>query len=493
MPLLTDPLIVAIIALLAGALLTWLFAVRPAQQARAAAEAEARMDREERERLILELRQQLMTESGARAAADERAARVDALDAQHRQAQDELRALHAERAELSTALAKEREATAEKLALLTDAQAKLQDSFRSLSADALAKNNQSFLDLAKTHLGQYQQGAQTDLEKRQKAIGDLVLPMQESLKRMDGQIQEMEKARAGAYEGLRSTVGSLLISQEKLRTETTGLVRALRTPNVRGRWGEIQLKRVVELAGMVDHCDFTEQTSATTGEGGRLRPDMLVRLPGGKTIVVDAKTPLDAYLDATDAPDDDARLAAMTRHSRQVRDHMRALGNKAYWNQFEETPEFVVMFLPGENFFSAALENDPALIEAGIDQSVIPATPTTLIALLRAVSYGWRQERLATNARAISQLGRELYERLSTMGNHMGSLGRQLGSSVDSYNKAVRSLESRVLVSARKLKELDAAPESKEIEELAPLDHTALEAQAAELRALPGGGGGGGD
>ncbi|HET8727049.1 MAG TPA: DNA recombination protein RmuC [Alphaproteobacteria bacterium] len=432
-----------------------------------------------------------------RAGAATAAARLEAAEAQAEELRAEraeregkLLALHSERAELATALDKEREAAAEKLALLTDAQAKLQDVFRSLSADALDRNNRSFLDLARTTLEKFQEGARTDLEQRQKAIADLIRPMHQSLEKMDGQIQEMEKARAGAYEGLKTQVGSLVQTQEQLRSETGNLVRALRSPNVRGRWGEIQLKRVVELAGMLDHCDFTQQVSVVAADDSRLRPDLVVRLPGGKIIVVDAKTPLEAYLDGAGLADDEARRVAMTRHARHVREHMRSLGGKSYWSQFDGlTPEFVVMFLPGENFFSAALESDPALIEAGIDQSVIPATPTTLIALLRAVSYGWRQERLAENARVISQLGRELFERLSTMGDHMASLGSQLGRSVESYNRAVGSLETRVLVTARKLKELDAAPESGAIPELAPLEQAPRSLQAPELRALAEAGG----
>lgn len=410
---------------------------------------------------------------------------LETLRAERAEHESRILALHAERAELSTALAKERESTAEKLAVLTDAQAKLQDAFRALSADALARNNQSFLELARTQLEAFQQTARTDLEQRQKAIADLVRPMVQSLEKMDGQIQELEKARAGAYEGLKTQLGALVQTQDQLRSETSNLVRALRSPSVRGRWGEIQLKRVVEMAGMLEHCDFSQQASVTGDDNGRLRPDLLVRLPGGKIIVVDAKTPLEAYLDGCEATDDEARRLAMVRHARHVRDHMKSLGGKAYWSQFNgQSPEFVVMFLPGENFFSAALESDPSLIEAGIDQSVIPATPTTLIALLRAVSYGWRQERLAENARHISQVGRELYERLTTMGDHMAALGQQLGRSVDSYNKAVGSLESRVLVTARRLKDLDAAPENAEIRELAPIDRMPRHLQAPEMRAL---------
>lgn len=412
-----------------------------------------RRERDERDALIAGLREDVLRERDARARAE-------------------------------TERDGERKAAAEKLAVLDRAREQLQDAFKALSAQALESNNQSFLTLAKATLETFQEGARADLEQRRKAVGELVNPVKQSLDKMDGQIQELEKARAGAYEGLRQQVRSLVDSQERLRGETATLVRALRTPNVRGRWGEIQLKRVVELAGMLDHCDFLEQPSVE-GDAGRLRPDMIVRLPGDKTIVVDAKTPIDGFLAAVDASDDADRMAALARHARHVREHMRALGQKQYWSQFDDAPEFVVLFLPGENFFSAALEQDPALIEAGIDQSVIPATPTTLIALLRAVAYGWRQERLADNARRISQLGRDLFDRLASMGGYMDRLGRQLGSAVDSYNKAVGSLESRVLVSARKLKELDAASDATELTELTPLDHAPRELQAPELRALP--------
>ena len=447
------------LGLVLGAAVVWL--VLRAVGGRAAARLEdagrqvdqLRRERDERDALIAGLREDVLRERDARARAE-------------------------------TERDGERKAAAEKLAVLDRAREQLQDAFKALSAQALESNNQSFLTLAKATLETFQEGARADLEQRRKAVGELVTPVKQSLDKMDGQIQELEKARAGAYEGLRQQVRSLVDSQERLRGETATLVRALRTPNVRGRWGEIQLKRVVELAGMLDHCDFLEQPSVE-GDAGRLRPDMIVRLPGDKTIVVDAKTPIDGFLAAVDASDDADRVAALGRHARHVREHMRALGQKQYWSQFDDAPEFVVLFLPGENFFSAALEQDPALIEAGIDQSVIPATPTTLIALLRAVAYGWRQERLADNARRISQLGRDLFDRLASMGGYMDRLGRQLGSAVDSYNKAVGSLESRVLVSARKLKELDAASDATELTELTPLDHAPRELQAPELRALP--------
>jgi DNA recombination protein RmuC len=304
------------------------------------------------------------------------------------------------------------------------------------------------------------------------SLARTVEPVRESLAKVDARIHELEKARIGAYATLTEQVRSLIETQTNLRNETDKLVTALRSPSVRGRWGEIQLKRVVEMTGMLDHCDFTVQT-ALNGEAGRLRPDLLVRLPGGKTIVVDAKTPLEGYLAAVDAADEATRRARLADHARQVRAHLTSLGRKSYWEQFEHAPEFVVLFLPGESFFSAALESDPSLIEFGAGQNVILATPTTLIALLRAVSYGWRQERIAQNAAEISALGKELYKRLSDMGAHWNRVGQALDRAIDAYNGAVGSLESRVMVSARRFEDLKTAPLGVQIAPLEPVDQTA--------------------
>ncbi len=388
--------------------------------------------------------------------------------------------LKEERAELRATLETERATVEAKLSVLDEARQKFADSFKALSAKALYSNNQSFLDLAKATLEKFQEGAKGDLDKRQQAINDLVKPVKESLDKVDSKIQELEKARTGAYESITQQVRSLLETQHQLRTETANLVKALRTPVVRGRWGEIQLKRVVEMAGMVDHCDFYEQESVNA-EDGRLRPDMLVRLPAKKNIIVDAKAPLAAYLEALDAIDENERQAKMKEHARHVRNHMIALSKKSYWDQFQHTPEFVVLFLPGETFFSSALEYDPALIEYGVEQRVILATPTTLIALLRAVAYGWRQESIAQNAKEISALGRDLYKRLADLGGHMSRLGRSLGNSVEAYNKAVGTLETRVLVSARKFKELETATGS-EIDQISQVEQSPRVIQATELQ-----------
>jgi len=393
--------------------------------------------------------------------------------------------LIAARARLESALEAERKTSNEKVELVTRAGENLQNAFKAMASDALKNNNQSFLELAKASLERFQTQAKGDLEARQKAVTDLVAPVRDSLNKVDAQIQQMEKERGQAYGALHAQVQSLITTQKELQSETGNLVRALRTPNVRGRWGEIQLRRVVEIAGMLSYCDFAEQETIST-DAGRMRPDLVVKLPGGKNVVVDAKTPLQAFLEAFETDNEEARRACLANHARQVRDHMARLSAKSYWEQFEATPEFVVMFLPGETFFSAALEQDPGLIEQGVMQRVIPASPTTLIALLKAVAYGWNQEKLARNAQQISALGKELHERLRKLAGHITGVGTNLDRAVEAYNQAVGSLENRVLVSARKFAELGASV-AEDIPELEPIETTAraLSFEWDEDSALP--------
>ncbi|HTL62932.1 MAG TPA: DNA recombination protein RmuC [Nitrospira sp.] len=358
--------------------------------------------------------------------------------------------------------------------LLAQARHDLAESFQALSGEALKQNNDAFLSLAKTTFQALHAEAKGDLAQRQQAIDALVKPLSESLHRYDEQLRQLEQSRQAAYGGLDQHLKLLAETQQRLQQETGNLVNALRAPAVRGRWGEITLKRVAELAGMVAHCDFFEQESVLSDDG-RLRPDMIVQLPGGRQIIVDAKTVLSGYLDAHEAPDQERRLEGLRRHAVQVRARINELSLKAYWSQFEQAPEFVVLFLPGEQFLGAALEQDPRLMEEGFAQGVVLATPTTLMALLRAVAYGWRQERLTAHAEEAGRLGKDLYERMASLAEHVNDVGQSLGKSVLAYNKAVGSLETRILPAARRFKDLGVSSE-KEIAALQPVEVVARKA-----------------
>ena len=390
--------------------------------------------------------------------------------------------LAATRARLEAELAAERKSAIEKLTLLQDAESKLREAFAALSSDALRRNNQSFLELARTSLAEFQQTARHDLDGRQKAIEELVQPLKESLSKVGGKLEEVEKNRVGTQSALTEQLRSLHQAQQSLQTETGRLVQALRSPNVRGQWGELQLRRVVEAAGMLEYCDFDLKESVDV-DGTRLTPDMIVRLPGGRNVVVDAKVPSSAYLDAIEAEDEAVRNGKLRDHARQVKDHVVRLGNKAYWQHFQPAPDLVIMFVPGETLLSAAMQRDPALLEFSLGRNVMLASPLTLMALLRAVAYGWQQEKIARNAQEISDLGRQLYDRIRVMAEHFEEVARGLTRSVDAYNKAIGSLESRVLVTARRLKE-KGIPAPEEMPELEVIDHTARPIGAPELVGL---------
>lgn len=410
-------------------------------------------------------------------------ARADMAEQQLAAVQSEVAAKNSQIAQVQSELAASAARTEQQQAnieqqqrLIVEAQERFREAFEALASEALRKSNESFLTLAGEHFKGFQTTANAELEKRHKAIESVVTPMRETLDKVETQIRQTEQQRAEAQGALNKELGQLAKTHEKLETETRNLVTALRSPTVRGRWGEIQLRKVVEMAGMLEYCDFETQKT-TQSEEGTQRPDLIVNLPGGKTVVVDAKTPLDAYLRAAEAQDDAQRQVDLQGHARQVSDHIKKLSAKSYWSQFDSTPEFVVMFLPGEAFFSAALEQNPSLIQDGVESNVILATPTTLIALLRAISYGWQQERLARDAQQIANLGRELSDRINVFVKNVAGIGKSLDSAVKSYNKAVGSMESRVLISARRFTETLGS--GQEIQELQPVESDIREPRGA--------------
>ena len=372
--------------------------------------------------------------------------------------------------ELSTTLEMERKAQSEKLETLEQARAQLSETFGHLSSQALKQNNEEFLKLAQENLKQFQIKAQGDLSQKEQAIENLVKPIKEALANTEKQIRNMEHERKEAYGSLTKHLETMSQTQQALQGETRNLVKALTRPEVRGQWGEMTLKRLAELAGMVEHCDFFQQEHTNT-EDGALRPDMIVRMPGGREIVVDVKTPLDAYLSAVEAADDTERETHLARHTKNVRKRIQELASKTYWSQFKKSPDFVVLFIPGDQFLSAALDNDHSLLEDAMQKKVILATPTSFVALLRAVAYGWRQESLTENAEKIREVGEELFGRLGTFADHLGKMGKSLNSSVQHFNKAASSFDTRVIPSVRKFSEMGISAK-KDIESLEQIEHT---------------------
>lgn len=381
-------------------------------------------------------------------------------------------------AQIMTRLSESEKAAAEKLELMSRAEQSMKDAFQTLSTDALDRSRAAFLDQAQATFGQFREGALKDFAAKETTFAQLVTPIKESLSKFESHVRELEQKRGEAYSGLSEQFASFKEGQNLLRGETEKLVTALRAPNVRGRWGEFQLRRVVEMAGMIHHCDFVEQKTIQ-GEDSRLRPDLIVRLPGGKTVVVDAKVPLSAYLDAREARDENARRDYILQHAKQLRKHVGELSDKSYSDQLPSSPDFVVMYVPIESAFADAVQADPALLDDAVEGNVIPAGPMTLLSLLKGAAYGWRQERIAESAEQISELGKELYNRISVMAGHFGAVGDSLGKATMAYNKAVGSMESRVLVQARRFKDLGAAT-ADDIPELEAVSH------APRQLAIPG-------
>jgi len=379
--------------------------------------------------------------------------------------------------ELNTTLEMERKAQSEKLETLEQARAQLSETFGNLSSQALKHNNEEFLKLAQENLKQFQVKAQGDLSQKEQAIENLVKPIKEALANTEKQIRNMEHERKEAYGSLTKHLETMSQAQQELQGETRNLVKALSRPEVRGQWGEMTLKRLAELAGMVEHCDFFEQENTNT-EDGAIRPDMIVRMPGNREIVVDVKTPLDAYLSAVEATNDTERETHLARHTKNVRKRVQELAGKAYWNQFKKSPDFVVLFIPGDQFLSAALDNDHGILEEAMQKKVILATPTSFVALLRAVAYGWRQESLTENAEKIREVGEELFGRLGTFADHLGKVGKSLNSSVQHFNKAASSFDTRVIPSVRKFSEMGISAK-KDVESLEQIEHISRDVEAS--------------
>ncbi len=369
---------------------------------------------------------------------------------------------------LQANLEQEKKNLSEKVSLLQNAEVKLCDTFKALSSEALLKNNKSFLDLAQVAFSKFQEKTKSDLELNKKSVGDLVDPIKLALDGVGEKLGDLEKSRIGAYEALKQQVSDLIVSQNSLKTETNRLVSALKAPNTRGRWGEIQLRRVVELSGMMEHCDFEEQIS-TSNFYTKIRPDMVIYYPGNKQVIVDSKVPLTAYLKSLETSNEVERKILLKDHAKHLRDHVTKLSKKEYWSQFQDSPEFVIMFLPGEVFFSVAVEQDPELIEFAMRERVLITTPTTLLALLHTIAWGWRQENLAENAKQIVKMGQDLYKRLSDLSQRFSNLGKSIASTVNNYNQTVATLEGRVLVSARKFTEIEN--HEKNIIELSEIDN----------------------
>jgi DNA recombination protein RmuC len=394
----------------------------------------------------------------------------------------DLLAARQECARVGAQLEAARAASAEKVALLEATENRLREAFSSLSSDALQRNNEAFLQLARASMGEFRQAATADLEGRHKALESIVQPLRESLTRVDSKLQEVEKGRVSTQAQLGEQMRALTQAQQMLQSETSRLSRALRSPNVRGQWGELQLRRVLENAGLIEGSHYELKESIQT-EDGRLTPDAIVKLPGGKNVVLDAKVPLSAYLEAAETDDETKREARLRDHARQVKEHITRLANKSYWTHFQPTPDIVVMFVPGESLLTSALQEDPSLLEYSMTRGVMLASPLTLIALLRAISYGWQQETVARNAQEISDLGRQLYDRIAKLAEHFDGVGRSLARAVQAYNGAVGTLESRVLVTARRLKDKGVSAPA-EFPEPEAIDHTPRPLGAAELVGL---------